>query len=456
MPRRTSNSSRFGGAALALLVLTGTFALVRIDAKAQPPSGAPNVLIIVTDDQRYDGTLAGMPGVRKWFKKQGRFFSQAFATTPLCCPARASIFTGQYAHNHGVRKNNLGDELPQNRTIQRSLWLNGYNTAMAGKYLNGWQIEDNPPYFDRWAMQKWGYYESEFNVDGFVQEVSKYSTTYVTDNAIEFLEDFEAEDPLPWFVYVAPFAAHKPYAPQERYAERDVGKWYGNPAVRERNLHDKPEIKARDLSPREGHFIRRKQLRTLYSADDSVGRIMSWLEENGESENTLAFFISDNGRSWGEHGLDGKRLPYTESVRVPFMLRWPRRVEGATRDKRIVANIDLAPTILEAAGISPEHRLDGIDLLDRRQERSRILLESWGNFRKGIPSWASTRTGDYQYVEYYGRRGRRIFREYYLLDRDPWQLKNLFGNSERRDDPVGPPLNEQLRRDRRCAGRSCP
>jgi arylsulfatase A-like enzyme len=413
-------------------------------------------LIIVTDDQRADATLELMPATRKWFVHRGRTFTQAYATTPLCCPSRSSILTGQYAHNHGVRKNNQGDELPQKRTLERSLWLGGYRTALAGKFLHGWPLDREPTFFDRWAFQRWGYYDTQFNVDGEVQDVAKYSTTFTADRALEFLDGFEQEDPLPWFMYIAPFAAHKPFTSQTRYSTANVGKWHGNPAVREHNLNDKPDfIKDRPLTPQEGHQLRRKQLRTLLSVDDVVGRLMHHLKKTGELNNTLAFFISDNSLSWGEHHLNGKRLPYTESVRIPLMMRWPGHVARGSSDDRLVTNLDLAATIYDAARVDPPHRLDGMSLLEKTT-RDRLLFESWGNFENGLPSWASTLTPSYQYVEYYGRRGRRIFREYYRRDRDPWQLKNLFGDNKHKNDPFGPPLSTQLAEDRACVGRSCP
>jgi arylsulfatase A-like enzyme len=447
---------RFAGLLLASIIAVACGAAPTGAEQKPAPPGAPNVLIFVTDDQRADSTLALMAATRKWFTRRGRTFTHAYATTPLCCPARTSILTGQYAHNHGVRKNNQGHKLPQKRTLQRTLWLSGYNTALVGKFLNGWPLERDPPFFDRWAFERWGYYDTQFNVNGTIEDVAKYSTTYTGDRALEFIDEFETEDPVPWFMYVAPFAAHKPFIPQERYAKANVGKWHGNPAVRENNLNDKPEfIKDRELTPQEGHQLRRKQLRTLLSADDVVGRVMQRLKQNGELNDTLAFFISDNGFSWGEHHLNGKRLPYQESVRVALMMRWPGHVARNSEDRRLVTNLDLAATIYGATKIDPPHRLDGMSLL-KNEVRDRLLFESYGNFQNGLPSWASTLTGNYQYVEYYGRRGRRIFREFYRMDRDPWQLKNLLGNRKHKDDPWGPPLKAQLAQDRGCIGDTCP
>src|SRR5687768_11457195 len=274
--------------------------------RGAPAPSAPNVLVFVTDDQRADDTLRAMPSVRKWFGSKGTTFRHAFATTPLCCPSRASIMTGQYAHNHRVLKNSHGERLPQQRTIQRALWMDGYQTFLAGKYLNGWDINQEPPFFDRWAMQKWGYFDSEFNINGIVREIAEYSVKFIGDESIASLEQFELNDDTPWFGYVAPFSAHKPYVPQDRYSDADVGAWYGNPAVREKHLGDKPEfVRDRQLTKEQGRLIRAQQLRTLISADDTVGRIMTWLADHGELRDTLAVFVSDNGRSWGEHRIDG-------------------------------------------------------------------------------------------------------------------------------------------------------
>ncbi len=456
MRRAFFDRARLSVALLGAFVLVACGLTPLTTERGVAPRNAPNVLVIVTDDQRAKDTLGVMPAVRKWFRKRGTRFSQAFATTPLCCPSRASIMTGQYAHNHRVTKNNRGDELPQARTVQRALWMDGYNTALAGKYLNGWDLEKPPPFFDRYAMQRWGYYEADFNVDGVVREVAQYSTGFVADQTIEFLEGFEQEDEVPWFTYVAPFAAHKPYATQARYAEAGVGNWSGNPAVRERRTGDKPEIEGREITKEEARAVRRGQLRTLLTVDDMVGRFIHWLRAHGELAETLAIFVSDNGRSWGEHGLDGKRLPYTESIQIPLLMRWPGHVRAGKVDRRLVTNVDIAPTIFAATGIRPTHNLDGLSLLGDRT-RQRLLLEHWGHFYKGgLPSWASTRTRDYQYVEYYGRESRRVFREYYNLRKDPWQLKNLFGDRKKKNDPYGPPLKRQLTEDRRCRGRSCP
>ena len=211
----------------------------------------------------------------------------------------------------------------------------------------------------------------------------------------------------------------------------------------------------------EAQRVRTGQLRALMSVDEMVGRIFRKLEELGEKRETLAIFTSDNGFLWADHGIGGeastagqKRVPYSASVRVPFFLRWPGRVGAGGTDRRLVGNVDIAPTVLSAAGIAPDPAkppLDGRSLLDSGR-RGRMLLEYWKEPGRPIPTWASLRTRRFQYVEYY-RDGRRVFREYYNLLRDPWQLRNLLADGVPSNDPRIGDLQAKLKQDRTCFGR---
>ena len=410
-------------------------------------SGPPNVLIVVTDDQRADGTLEVMPETRRWFTQNGTSYDNAYATTPLCCPSRASIFSGLYAHNHDVLKNTEPELLDQDVTIQRYLTDAGYRTAFYGKYFNAWEVEKDPPSFDDWAISTHGYYGAEFGTPDGVRTVARYSTTFLADRTVRFLEEAEAEDDTPWLLFLSTSAMHKPFTPERRYRDAEVPRWAGNPAVGESDTSDKPDVGARRMDAAAGRRQRASQLRTLMSVDDAVARISEVLDENDETSETLAIFVSDNGISWGEHGFLGKRLPYRESVRIPLLVRWPAGTEHDPADSSLVANVDIAPTVLEAAGVEPRHEFDGVSL-SSATERDRLLLEQWGNYSKGLPDWASVLTRHTQYVEYYGREGRTLFRELYDLRADPWQLTNLA------DDRV-PRLARRLRFLRSCAGTSC-
>jgi arylsulfatase A-like enzyme len=430
--------------------------------------GRPNVLIIVTDDQRASGTLQVMPQTRRWFQQGGITFRNTFATTPLCCPARASILTGRYAHNHGIQTRVLpgdGTLSPegsfQRSTVQRYLHEAGYRTALFGKYLNGWPVPVDPPYFDEWAVIRVppgvSYYGGIVNLNGHVERMRQYNTSFIRDQAISFLR---RTSPIgqPWFLYVAVKAPHEPFTVEPEHEEAAVPPPRTNPAIEETDRSDKPPFVRTEPAPhRKIKQLRELQLRTLMSVDDMVGALFGELQRLGELDDTLAIFTSDNGISWGEHRLGGKLLPYTESAGVPLLLRWPGRVPAGTNDDRIAANIDLVPTILAASGIrpSPDLPVDGRSLL-APGTREQLFLEywTWGS-RRPIPDWASTRSRAFQYTEYYDRAGRIIFREYYDLRRDRWQLKNLLRQGERPTDSEIQRLSRQLALARRCAGTGC-
>jgi arylsulfatase A-like enzyme len=429
----------------------------------------PNVLVFVTDDQRATETMWVMPHTRRYFERGGVKYPNAFAVTPLCCPSRATILTGRYAHNTGVWTNGpKGPRALEPGTLfPRLLGRAGYGTAMVGKFLNRWPLRRAPPHFDHWASGASPHIDPVFNVNGTVRTVDGYSTSLVGWFATRFLRDFEANDAAPWLLYVAPHSPHFPWVPAARHRSRPVGAWSGNPAVFEADRSDKPSyVRSGSFSIGQGRSTRRAQLRMLMSVDDMVGRVFDTLRRLGETRRTLAIFTSDNGYLWTEHHLGGdggtggqKRAPYTQSIQVPLFLRWPTHVTGGSRDGRLTGTVDIAPTVLDAAGLDPDPErppLDGRSLLSS-ERRTRIVLEYRSDTPK-VPTWASTRTRRYQYIEYY-RDGRRFFREYYNLIRDPWQLRNLLHDG----NPGGPDvaaISARLQHDRRCVGttgrRACP
>lgn len=439
------------------------------DEASEEPRNRPNILLIVTDDQPVAGSLQVMDETRQAFFAGGTRWPNAFATTPSCCPSRASIFSGRYAHNHGVTSNSEGEanDLDQETTLQRHLQDSGYFTAIAGKYLNKWDLSIDPPYFDRWAINPGSpdnreyYYGSRWNVGGETMTVDEYSTTFVADKALEFLEEASEEENRPWFLYVSPLAPHSDFAeppiPEPKYENAAVPPWTKNPGIGESDRSDKPRfVQRQDYQASYAGKVRRLQLQSLMSVDDLVGQLFDKLQETGQEGDTLAIFVSDNGYMWGEHGLVTKVFPYTPSIQVPLMLRWPGRVEAGATDSRLAANLDIFATVLDAAGLSgaAEHT-DGHSLLDRGWTRDRLLTEGWGWKYVGLPEWASIRTPRYQYIEYY-RDGDVIGHEYYDLRSDPWQLTNLLNDGEPGNDPDLGPLSQTLARDRVCRGDSCP
>jgi arylsulfatase A-like enzyme len=430
-----------------LVVLIGTIQFAESIRAADAPK--PNVLIIVTDDQRI-GTMGMMPETRRRFFEEGTWFDNAFATSPLCCPSRASIMTGRYAHNHGVRTNSEGGRLDHETTIQRYLQDQGYLTALGGRFLNGWQLDEAPPHFDRYGLLQRGYVDPRANIDGALGRIDGYTTDVLRDYVVDVLTDFDlSRDAAPWFMYVTPLAPHRPALPEVEYRSLEVPPFRATPSVLERDRTDKPPyVRFLDADMASVRRFRARQLRTLRSVDHLVRELFQVLEEKGELQNTLAFYLSDNGYLWGEHGLTGKGHSYTRSVRIPFAMRWPAAVVGGTSDERLAANIDIAPTVLDAVGISQSAvgPIDGRSLLSE-VDRSRLLFEL-----RGVRNWASLRTETYQYTEHYRDGGRVRFREYYRLTKDPWQLRNLLGDDRRANDPGVSRLHRQLRQARSCVG----
>lgn len=455
---------RFGSfiAGLALLITFGG-AAPEADLVGPLDPEQPNVLVIITDDQRAtEGTLKVMPKTRRWLARDGTRYSNAFSTTPLCCPARASLFSGRYAHNHGVFSN-LGKLHFNHRfTVQDYLDDAGYQTAITGKYFNNWNHSNDPPHFDRWALFDGGYYNRRYNVNGTMRDVARYSTNFLAQKSIRFLKDFEEADAEPWFLYVAPYAPHYAFTAESRYRGTSVPGWKGNPAVFERDRSDKPAyVRLRDETYETWKRNRAVQLRSLKSVDDLVGGLRSTMWRLKEDSDTIILYMSDNGYMWADHGLFDKGAPYTPSIQIPMLMRLPKGSDQPRFDSRLTGNIDVTPTILDVAGIlpDPQHPMDGRSLVAPAPQRERILAEYRNNDNIWTPpTWASTRTKDIQYTEYYDD-GKRIFREYYDLNRDPWQLRNLLRDGKKSNDPSPATLKAlsvQLAEDRRCAGANCP
>jgi arylsulfatase A-like enzyme len=431
-----------------------------------PPIGAerPNVLIVITDDQRQG--LDVMDSLRTQLQRRGRSYPNAYVTNPACCPSRASIMTGRYSHNHRVKTNFDQGKLDHRDTLQFYLQRNGYRTGYVGKFLNQWPLGQGPPFFHDWSLSspspkdsKARYYGGKVNVDGAIRTVPQYSTDFFGAQATKLLNRYERQDKRPWLLYVSPSAPHPPLIPARRYVNARVSPWSGNPGTREKDLSDKPSwVRNAESSKKSPQLMRALQYRMLMSVDDMAQRILTTLGELREYKDTLVFFISDNGYAWGEHGLTGKFIPYTEATHVPLLIRWPNHIEPGSNDNRLVANIDIAPTILQAAGVVPDGAaIDGKSLLDDTWTRTRLLLEGWKHSYADSPDWASTLTGSTQYTEYYSDNGGIASQEYYDLAQDRYQLRNLLGDDNSLNDPPAVPvMSLQLEQDRQCSGANCP
>lgn len=422
-------------------------------------SGAPNIVVVNTDDQRPD-SIGALPRIRQWLVRGGTTYTRGYASIPSCCPSRATMFSGRYAHNNGQRTQRV-PALDMSLTVQRWLQDAGYFTGHSGKYIHWWPLDKVPPYWDRWTGLKGAYTDIPMNFDGKVEQTKGYSTDIVFNRAIEYLDDFEQrDDARPFFLSIAPRAPHLPSTPAPQYARAPVPPFRPDPAYQEADRSDKPRW-VRNHRERNSYLrrLRADMIRTLYSVDDGVNRLMRKLQANGELANTMVIFTSDNGFSLGEHGWLTKFLPYRGSVQVPFIVRWPGHVAAGARDNRFVTHADIAPTVLKAAGVTQRQvRFDGRNFLGPKPRR-RAFFEYWNDSANNqwLPSWASLRTARYQYTEYYSReKPRRVtFREYYDMRRDPYQLRNLFRDGRPGNDPDYSRLTRILREQRKCVGSDC-
>jgi arylsulfatase A-like enzyme len=415
----------------------------------------PNILIVMTDDQGTRDFMDVMGFTQSWFGGGGTEFTAAAVSEPLCCPSRASLFSGLYPHNHGITQNN-GAGFNANGTIQHRLQQAGYRTAIFGKYLNG--VSSSPPFFDSWATfpdsLKAYSAGSLWNVGGTTTAIPAYSSVFIGDQVHDFLVSGEAEDDQPWLVIATPPAPHQPYAAETQYATAPVPALVTNPAMTEADTSDKPSWIRRSPAPL--NSFRRtyvKMERTLLSIDDMVESIQADLAALGEEQDTLAFFLSDNGYLLGEHHMVAKGLPYLPAVEVPFFMRWPGNVAAGALDARPALQLDIAATIYDAVGITAT--TDGQSLLGP-DVGSRALSEFWPGLSDPPYSFATTITSTYQYVEWYDAQGAVAFREYYDRVADPWELSNLLVDGNPANDPNVGALGAQLQADRLCAGTTCP
>ena len=492
--RRTPRSAQVTGILLGVVLAT-------LGAAGPAPAvERPNILIFVTDDQRLEGTIGDMPNTTAWFQTGddsrgivgGKQFPWGLAQSPLCCPARASIFSGRYVHNHGVNTLNgktFGtgpNDGQQPFTFQKYLREDlGYKTGIFGKYLNQWGVScpsgtaTDPPYFDEFAIQEGGHspvcVKEGTPGSSTLKRVWEYSNTYIMKKALDFIERNHDQ---PWALYIAPFAPHGPHHVQPKYENASVDPFPepAGGAFFEQDRSDKPDWLFKD----DDHDVAwnrsrwQPSQRMLKSVDELVDSVMEKVRSKGDDASTLSFFTSDNGWQWGDHGGTSKARPYLSSVRVPFYLRWPNRVAANAIDNRLAAHVDIAPTIFDALDPPPTTDVkDGISLLDTSVKRDRILTEMPGGQTLCATGrslrWASIMTPSAHYIETYktvdGTCGGAtdygsppLSREYYDIreGHDPEELTNLLGDTSVLNDPPTATLSAALAADRDCSGDSCP
>jgi arylsulfatase A-like enzyme len=476
----TTRSARIAGALLIAGLVCSSIALAPADTaakKRQAKQKRPNVVVLMTDDQHAD-SVRFMPNVQRLLAGRGITFTNSFVSYSLCCPSRATLLTGQHAHNHGVRTNTppsggysklaptLGNSLPA--WLQRA----GYTTAHIGKFLNGYgrtsADTEVPPGWSEWygalddpdaftggTYTMYGYTLNENG--GIVHYGSTPDVvdpaTYQTDVYSAKAEDFirrRAPGRKPFFLSVAPLASHSESSAvcncegnNPRAAPRDEGTLAGEPLPKapnynEADVADKPQA-VRNLDPigpaaEAGITARyRARLESLGAVDDMVGELIDALKDKGELKNTVFIFTADNGFFHGEHRVrNGKVRVYEPSVRVPLIIRGPEMPKG-TRTQP-VSNVDLAPTIIAFAKAKAGRLMDGRSLLplvrEKRGERGRgLLLETF--FNADPEDDPETPPTNYQAV----RTDRYLFARYgtgeeelYDLFTDPFELQSRHGD----------------------------
>jgi N-acetylglucosamine-6-sulfatase len=464
----------------------------------------PNLVVFMTDDQTV-AELAGMRHTRRLIEAKGVRFDRSYVSYPVCCPSRATYLTGQYAHNHGV----MGLYPPTggygrfDKSNALPVWLHdaGYHTAHLGKFLNGYgdqEPADVPPGWSDWhatvdfsTYQMWGY---KLNDNGRTRTYGRaldedpelYQTDVLAAKAASIVKR-EAGGPKPLFLSVNFLAPHH----EARSIQRRTGRLV-RPAPRHRHafasaplarpasfneddMSDKPRflrLRTHPLDGREIAAIRRDaraRRAALLAADDGVARIVSALRRSGELDETYIIFTSDNGYMQGEHRVrSGKMLPYDPSTQVPLLMRGPGIPAGRASGE-LVANVDLAPTLVQLAGAKAGKTVDGRSLMPFARNPAlrtkRAILHETGGRRYAGPreqdertnlrrplrrvmSYRAIRTARWLYIRWRGGS-----RELYDLRRDPDQMQSLHAGRAHRH--VRHVLAHRLRTLASCAGESC-
>lgn len=413
-----------------------------------------NVIFILTDDHRYD--FMGFTGKLPWLKTsnmdrlftEGAWFKNAFVTTSLCSPSRASILTGAYSHVHTI-VDNASPEPKNNIYFPQYLQKAGYQTAFFGKWHMGEEAAaDNPrPGFNHWESFKGQgvYYNPTLNING--QQVSYKDSTYISDllteHAIGWLQKRDASKPF--FLYLSHKAVHAPMQPAKRHLGIYKNQPYKVPATYYQTVADDykklnwPEwVKQQRYSWHGVDYMYhthqpieelvQNYCETLMGVDESVGAVLNYLKQQGLDKNTLIIYMGDNGFSFGEHGLIDKRHFYEESVKVPFLVYCPELFKGGQTIQKMVQNIDVAPTILSVAGLQQPADMPGKSFLpllkaDSIQWRNKIFYEYYWEYDFPMtPTVFGVRSDQFKYIRYYGIWDTN---ELYDLVNDPNETTNL-------------------------------
>jgi N-acetylglucosamine-6-sulfatase len=432
---------------------------------AQTPRGTSgakprNIIFILTDDHRYDafGFLRGQPWLETpnldSIAREGVHFRNAVVTTSLCSPSRASILTGKYAHHHHIVDNNTA--IPRGtRFFPQDLQQAGYRTAFVGKWHMGGESDDPQPGFHRWVSFKGqGTYlpsANGLNVDGKHIPQKGYITDELTDYALEWIRGLKKDQP--YFLYLSHKAVHAEFVPPEKHKGKYKDKEFVYPksmakpepgqhrpmwAQNQRNSWHGVEYPYHSTLNIGDYY--KQYAETLCGVDDSTGRLFDELRRRGDFDSTLIVYMGDNGFAFGEHGLIDKRNAYEESMRVPLVARCPELFPAGRTVEQVVANIDIMPSLLEAAGVKTPQGVDGTSWLALAQGRSipwrnSLLYEYyWERNFPQTPTMHALRDSRYKFIRYYGIWD---IDELYDLQADPAEMNNLIFSKEHQQVATG-------------------
>jgi N-acetylglucosamine-6-sulfatase len=435
-----------------------------------------NVIFILSDDHRYD--FMGFTGKVPWLEtpnmdqlaKDGIYCRNAFVSTSLSSPSRASILTGLYAHSHTVVDNSAPD--PENLVyFPEYIREAGYQTAFFGKWHMGSASDEPRRGFDHWESFKGQgeYYNPILNING--EHISYSDSSYITDlltnHAIEWMKSRKSDKPF--FLYLSHKAVHAEFSPAKRhkgkYAGKKIeyppsynitkpemlesdGKYYKlsnehNPDYNYGKGRIPDWVKEQRFSWHGVDYMYNGQMdfesffhtycETLSGIDESIGEIISYLKNNGMYESTVIIYMGDNGFSFGEHGLIDKRHFYEESAKVPLLVSCPELFEGGKTEKRMIQNIDIAPSILEIFGIMKPEQMQGMSFIkllrgENVKWRDKIFYEYyWEENFPQTPTTFGIRTVKYKYIRYWGIWDTN---EFYDLENDPYEMHNLIASPQ--------------------------
>lgn len=422
-----------------------------------------NIVFILTDDHRYDymgfhpnsPDFLKTPGLDR-MAREGAHIANAFVTTSLCSPSRASILTGQYAFRHGA-VDNSNPMKPGTVFFPQQLQKAGYETAFFGKWHIG-EAHDNPkPGFDRWVSFRGQgvYYNPTLNIDGKQEKMEGYVTDLLTDYAVDWMENGRDKN-KPFFVYLSHKAVHAEFEPAKRhegmYADARLEIPHSMKNI-EQNYEGKPQwVQEQRYSwhgvdymyhhqpnhPGSVEEISIRYSESLMAVDESVNRVLDYLEAHGLAENTLVVYMGDNGFMLGEHGLIDKRQAYEESMRVPMIAWAPGFIEAGSKITENILNIDITPTFLDIADtqMPADWKVDGESFLPvlagehPSDWRTEFMYQYyWEHAFPQTPTTYAIRGPRYKYIYYHGVWDKN---EFYDLETDPKEMRNLIDAPEHR------------------------